>query len=173
MRSSDSPDISAAFDAKVQEYFAGKLPHAGNLVPGLFDLLASNRMSPHPSPTGSSHSTITPYSDVNYGSWFQLRDAITRSLTTGIFLDTMFYVKDLIELRPLFFCSSITPALFRKIPGQCERDPSSVNLSENECIEIGKLVPVGSLHSSPERVIDSQDVTNQKVLVVTSENFRA
>ena len=32
VRSSDSPDIAAAFDTKIQEYFAGKLPHAKDLV---------------------------------------------------------------------------------------------------------------------------------------------
>ena len=83
------------------------------------------------------------------------------------------------ELRPLYFCSSVTPALFKKISGQCERNLSSVGLSENERTEIGKLVPIGSLHGSSERVISrsdnvvaSQDVTDQKVLVITSGDFR-
>ena len=131
MRSSDPPDIAAAFDAKIQEYFAGKLPHAKDLVLGLFDLLASNRMLPHPSPPGSSQSTITPYSDVNHGSWIQLRDAITSSLTTGVFLDSMFYVEDSMELRPLFFCGSVFPALIRKISGQYQQDLCSTDLSKN------------------------------------------
>jgi len=118
VRSSDSPGVAVAFDTKIQDYFAGKLPHARDLVLGLFDLLASNRMSPHPSPPGSSHSTITPYSDVNHGSWIQLRNAITRSLTTGVFLNSMFYVEDSMELRPLFFCSSTIPAAIKKISGE-------------------------------------------------------
>jgi len=91
----------------------------------------------------------------------------------------MFHVEDSIELRPLFFCSSITPSSFKKISGQCERDLSFVDLSENERTEIGKLVPMGSLHGSSERVIstggnvmDSQGATSQKVLVVTSGDFR-
>ena len=120
--SSDSPGIAAAFDTKIQEYFAGKLPHAKDLVLGLFDLLASSRMSPHPSPPGSSHSTITPYSDVNHTSCVNLRNAIIRSLTTGIFLDSMFFVEDSVELRPLFFCTSIIPASVKKISGEYEVD---------------------------------------------------
>jgi hypothetical protein len=132
VRSPDSPEISAAFDNKIQEYFAGNLPHARGLVLGFFDLLANNRMSPHPSSTASSHSIIMPYSDVNHGSWFQLRDAMIRSLTTGTFLDSMFYVEDSMELGPLSFCSSIAPALFKQISGQYERDISPVNLSENK-----------------------------------------
>ena len=118
VRSSDSPDIAAAFDAKIQEYFAGKLPHAKDLVLGLFDLLANNRMSPHPSPPGSSHSTITPYSGVDHGSWIQLMNALTLSLTTGIFLDLIFYAEDSTELRPLFFCSSVMSASIKKISGK-------------------------------------------------------
>ena len=172
MRSSDSPDVSAAFNIKIQEYFAGKLPHARDMVLGLFDLLTSNGMSPHPSPTGPSNSTIMSYYGVNHRSWVQLRDAIIRSLTTGIFLDSMFYAEDSTELRPLFFCSSISPASFKKISGQYERGLPSMVLSENERTEIGKLVPVDSLRGSSEWVIDSQDATSQKVLVVTSGDFR-
>ena len=175
VRSQDSPAIAAAFDAKLQEYFAGKLPHAKDMVLGLFDLLASNRMSPHQSPPGSSHSTITPYSDVGHGSWIQFRDAITRSLTTGIFIDSMFYVEDSMELRPLFFCMTIALTPFKKISGQYEQY-SSMNLSENKRTEIGKLVPVGALHGSSEQVtprgvnaIASQD---QTALVVTLADFR-
>ena len=119
VRSSDSPDIAVAFDTKIQEYFAGKLPHAKDLALGLFDLLANNSMSPHPSPPGSSHSTITPYSNVNHGSWTQLVNAVTRSFTTGIFLDSMFYAEDSTELRPLFFCSSAMPASIKNISGKC------------------------------------------------------
>ena len=132
MRSSDSPDVSAAFNIKMQEYFAGKLPHARNIVLGLFDILTSNGMLPHPSPTGPSHSTVMPYYCVNHRSWVQLRDAMIRSLTTGIFLDSMFYAEDSTEPRPLFFCSSITPPSFKKITGQYERGPPSMVLSENE-----------------------------------------
>ena len=163
----------------MQKYSAGELPHARSLVLGLFDLLENNRMSSHPFPTGSLHSTVVPYSGVGRGSWFRLMGAMTRSLTTGIFLDSTFYVEDSMELRPLYFCSSVTPALFKKISGQCERNLSSVGLSENERTEIGKLVPIGSLHGSSERVISrsdnvvaSQDVTDQKVLVINSGDFR-
>ncbi|KAF9648607.1 hypothetical protein BDM02DRAFT_2235999 [Thelephora ganbajun] len=145
--SSDSPGIAAAFDTKIQEYFAGKLPHAKDLVLGLFDLLASSRVSPHPSPSGSSHSTITPYSNFNHGSWSQLRDAIIGSLTTGVFLDSIFYMKDSTELRPLFFCSSVIPASIEKIS-----------------------VPMDALQDSLEQVtprgtdkIAAQDVTSEKV----------
>ena len=137
VRSSDSPGILAAFDIKIQEYFAGKLPHAKNLVLGLFDLSTNNGIPPHQyspesSSPGSSHPTIAPCFDVNRGSRIQLMDAIARSLTTGIFLDSMFYIGNPTELRPLFFCSSITPASFKKISGQCERDLFSTDFSENE-----------------------------------------
>jgi hypothetical protein len=179
VRSPDPPGISAAFDIKIQEYFAGKLPHAKDLVLGLFDRLANNTIPPPPPPPGFPHSTIAPYSDAGHGSWTQLRDAIARSLETGIFLDFMFYVEDSIESRPLFFCSSITPAPFKKISGQYERNLSSMNLSENERIEIGKLVPMSSLHVSSERVVPreddtvaSQDATSEEVLVITSGDFR-
>ena len=91
----------------------------------------------------------------------------------------MFYVEDPVERRLLFFCSSITPASFMKISGQCERDLSSVGPSENDRIEIGKLVPVGALHGGSEQMapggvnpIASQDATSQKALVVTLGNFR-
>ena len=91
----------------------------------------------------------------------------------------MFYVEDTMEQRPLFFCSSTAPNLLNKISGQYERDVSSVNPSENEWAEIGKLVPMGALHGSSERVIpsggsaiDSQNATSQKVLVVTLGDFR-
>lgn len=179
IRSPDSPSISAAFDIKIQEYFAGKLPHAKDLVLGLFDLLTSNRIPSHPSPPESPHSTMIPYSNVNDGSWIQLRDAITRSLMTGIFLDSMFYVEDSTELRPLFFCSSIAPTSLKKISGQYKRDLLSVGLPENEQTEIGKLVSMSSLHGGSERVIlgcgnaiVSQDTTSQKVFVVTSGDLR-
>ena len=131
MRPPVPPDVSAAFDAKMEEYFAGKLFHAGDLVFRLFDLLENNRMSPHPSPTGSSHSAVTPCSDVNHGSWVRLRGAIARSLTTGIFLDSRFYVGDSIGQRPLFFCSSIAPASFKKISSQYKQDLSPIDLPEN------------------------------------------
>ena len=57
---------------------------------------------------------------------------MARSLTTGIFLDSILYVEDSTELHPLFFCSSIAPASFKKITGQYKRDLSSADLSENE-----------------------------------------
>lgn len=131
VRSSDSPGIATAFDTKIQEYFAGKLPHARDLVLGLFDLLASNRMSPHPSLPGSSHSTTTPYSNVDYSHWVRLRDATIRSLTTGVFLDSMFYAEDSMELRPLFFCGSISQAFIKKIPGEYALYLPFMGLSEN------------------------------------------
>ena len=179
MRSSDSSDILTAFDTKIQEYFTGHHVHSKNLVLGLFDLLASNRMSPHPSPPASPHHTTTSYSDANYEDCIWPKDAIIRSLTTGIFLDSMFYVWDTMEQRPLFFCSSTTPGLLNKISGQYERDFSSVDPSKNEWTEIGKLVPTGALRASSERMIprggsaiDSQNATSQKVLVVTLGDFR-
>ena len=109
-RSSEPSGVATALETKIQEYFAGELPHARDLLLSLFDFLASNKMSPHPSPPGSSHSTITPYSNVNLGNWINIKDALIRSLTTGSFLDLVFYVEDSMEVRPLSFCSSVLPA---------------------------------------------------------------
>jgi len=109
VRSSESPGVVTAFEIKIQEYYAGKLPHAKGLLLSLFDFMASNKISPHPSPPGSSHSTTTPYSDVDYGNWTRVMNALIHSLKTGSFLDTVFYVEDTMELQPLFFCSSVLP----------------------------------------------------------------
>lgn len=91
----------------------------------------------------------------------------------------MFYVEDSMELRPLFFCGSIALTPFKKISGQYEQGLPSVNLSENERTEIGKLVPMGALHGSSEQVtpsgvniIASQDATDQPTLVVALGDFR-
>ena len=109
VRSSESAGVATAFETKIQEYLAGKLPHVKDLLLSLFGFLASNRMSPHPLLSGSSHFTIAPYSNVNRGSWIQIKNALVHSLGTGTFLDLVFYVKDSMELRPLFFCSSVLP----------------------------------------------------------------
>jgi len=117
LRSSDPPEIAAAFDAKIQAYFAGKLPHAKDLVLSLFDFLMSNKVPPHPPPPRRPQSTIMPHFGENHSTWIPFRDAIIRSLTTGVFVDSVFYVEDSTELRPLFFCGSIISPLIKKISG--------------------------------------------------------
>jgi len=109
VRSSEPPGIATAFETKIQEYLAGELPHAEDLLLSLFDFLATNKMSPHPSPPRPSHPTIMSCSNVNKGSWMQVRNALIHSLGTGSFLDSASYVEDSMELRPLFFCSFVLP----------------------------------------------------------------
>lgn len=180
MCSSESPGPVAAFETKIQEYFAGKLPHAKGLLLSLFDFLASNKVSPHPSPPGSSHSTITPYSNVNHGNWIHVKAALIHSLTTGSFLDVVFYAEDSMELRPLFFCSTILPGFVKKISGECGLRPNPIRtFFENESIETGQLVPVRELQGNSETVTPvvagdaaSQDDIGEKVIKISSGDWK-
>jgi hypothetical protein len=94
---------------KVQSYTYGELPHAEDILPALYELMESD---------GSLKETplsvaASPNEQAIWGGWEGLKKALTRSLTSGTFLDSQFYAVEsrsptgLLKILPIYFCSEV------------------------------------------------------------------
>ena len=94
---------------KIKSYAHGELAHAEDILPTLCELMESDGLvkemllpvvaSPNKQATG--------------GDWEGLKRALTRSLTSDMFLDSQFYTVEsrsstgLPKIRPIYFCSKV------------------------------------------------------------------
>lgn len=126
MKIQSSQATISTLRGKFEEYAAGKLPHAGDAMVMLYDMLSGNGPS---GPTalsapacGPSPTSLQPAGGGGAQGWDNLKDVIMRSLTTGIFIDCRFYAPVTSDqprkppnLQPLHFCSSINPRVVQKL----------------------------------------------------------
>jgi hypothetical protein len=105
--SSIEPWKTAALKRKIEVYTSGALPHAQEVLPVLYNRLASPRLlsvrTPHPLQT-------PPRGDFN---WQVLKNELTKSLSSGAFLNMKLYAPESgpsggqSKMRPLYFCRAI------------------------------------------------------------------
>ena len=107
--SSDSGPALGVLNAKIGSYASGELPHAGHVLPALYELMESDE-SVEETPLPASASTKKPFPSRD---WDGLKRALTNSLTSGTFLDSQFYAVESRsptgspKVRPVYFCSTV------------------------------------------------------------------
>jgi len=114
--STDSGPARRALKDKIKAYNRGELPYAKDILPALYRLMESDAAFEEParSPKPSDQ-------EIAGGDWERLKDALTRSLTSGTFLDSQFYAldyksrSDAPRIRPVYFCSIAGGALLPKL----------------------------------------------------------
>lgn len=105
--SSIQPWKTAALKRKIEIYTAGTLSHAQDVLPNLYHRLANPRLlsmpTPHPFPVPSRGDF----------DWQALKNELTKSLSSGTFLNTELYALESRssggqpKLRPLYFCRAV------------------------------------------------------------------
>lgn len=105
--SSIEPWKTVALKRKIETYTSGALPYAQEVLPTLYNRLANPRLlsmrTSHPLPPPSR-------SDFN---WQVLKNELTKSLSTGTFLNVEFHALESRssdcqpKLRPLYFCKTV------------------------------------------------------------------
>ena len=107
--SSDSGPTLGLLKEKIKGYAHGELSHAENILPALYDLMESDEsVKETPVPV-----TASPDQQATDGDWEGLKRALTRSLTSGTFLDSQFYAVEsrsstgLPKIRPVYSCSTV------------------------------------------------------------------
>ena len=115
--SSDSGPTLGLLKTKIKSYGDGELRHAEDILPTFYELMESNesiKETPLPAATSANQQT-------NRGDWEGLKRALTRSLTSGTFLDSQFYAVEsrsltgLPKIRPLYFCSTVGGSFVSKL----------------------------------------------------------
>ena len=115
--SSDSGHTLELLKAKIKSYAHGELEHAEHILPALYELMESDE---------SVNETllpaaVSPDQQVTGGDWEGLKRALTRSLTSGTFLDSQLYAIEsrsptgLPKIRPVYFCSTVGGSFGSKI----------------------------------------------------------
>ena len=107
--SSDSDPTVESLKEKIKIYTHGQLPHAGHILPALYELMESDE---------SVKETHLPAAapqnqQAAGGDWNGLKKALASSLTSGTFLDSQFYAVETRsstgspKIRPIYFCSRV------------------------------------------------------------------
>ena len=115
--SPDSGPALGVLDAKIGTYTSGELPHAEHVLPALYELMESDEsVKETPFLAAASHSQ-----QATGGDWGGLKKALTKSLTSGTFLDSQFYAAEsrsstgLPNVRPIYFCSKVGGSFASKL----------------------------------------------------------
>ena len=115
--SSDSGSTLGLLETKIKSYTRGQLPHAEDILPALYELMESDesvKEIPLPAATPLNQKAAR-------GDWEGLKRALTRSLTSGTFLDSQFYAVEsrsstsLPKIRPVYFCSTVGGSFASKL----------------------------------------------------------
>jgi len=103
--------------SKVKSYAHGELPHAEHVLPALYELTESDESVEETPPTAA-----TPLNqETAGGDWEGLKKALTRSLTSGTFVDSQFYAvgsrlsTGLPKIRSVYFCSTVGGSFVSKL----------------------------------------------------------
>ena len=105
--STDSDPALHALKGKIKAYTRGRLPHAKDVLPALYELMGKGEEFKE-TPTKP---LVPPKQGVVGGGWNGLKYALTWSLTSGSFLDSKFYALDsnpqagAPTIRPIYFSS--------------------------------------------------------------------
>ena len=115
-----SPDSGPTLELlkkKIKCYAHGELPHAEHVLPALYGLMESDE-----SVKETQLPVIgSPNQQATGGDWDGLKRALTRSLTSGTFLDSQFYAVEsrsstvLPKIRPVYFCSTVGGSFVSKL----------------------------------------------------------
>ena len=115
--SSDSSPTLDLLKTKVKCYTHGGLPHAEDILPALYELMESDEsVKEAPLPA-----VAPPDQQAAGGDWEGLKRALTRSLTSGTFLDSQVYAVEsrsstgLPKIRPVYFCSTVSSSFASKL----------------------------------------------------------
>jgi len=114
--STDSGPARRALKDKIKAYNRGELPYAKDILPALYQLMESDAAFKE-EPVRSSKPSDQ---EIAGGDW-RLMDALTRSLTSGTFLDSQFYALDYKlrsgapRIRPVYFSSMAGGALLPRL----------------------------------------------------------
>jgi hypothetical protein len=125
--SDSSPGLSA-LKGKIKAHTSGQLLHAKDVLPALYELMGRDRPfeeTPVQLPAPSKRA-------IAGGDWKRLKDALTRSLSSGSFLDSKFYA--LVSepmggpptIRPIYFCSMVGDRTFLPKLVKCEFSASGL-----------------------------------------------
>ena len=115
--SSDSGPTLGLLKTKIKSYGNGELQHAEDILPALYELMESDesvKETPLPAATPSNQQASSR-------DWEGLKRVLTRSLTSGTFLDSQFYAVEsrsltgLPKIRPLYFCSTVGGSFVSKL----------------------------------------------------------
>ena len=115
--SSDSGPTLESLKMKINSYAHGELPHAEHILPALYELMESDELVKEtPLPP-----VAPPNQQATDGDWEGLKRALTRSLTSGTFLDSQFYavqsqsLTGLPKIQPVYFCSTVGGSFVSKL----------------------------------------------------------
>ena len=115
--SSDSGPTLELLKMKIKSYAHGELPHAEHILPALYELMENDEsVKEMPLPAVAS-----PNQQATGGDWEGLKRALTRSLTSGTFLDSQFYAVEsrsstgLPKIRPIYLCSEVGGSFTSKL----------------------------------------------------------
>ena len=115
--SADPGPALHALKDKIKAYTRGQLPHAKDVLPALYEFMGKGEELTE-TPT---EPPAYPEQGVADGDWKGLKDALTRSLTSGSFLDSQFYALDsnpqagTPTIRPIYFCSMVGGTFLPKL----------------------------------------------------------
>jgi hypothetical protein len=107
--SSDCDDALESLRMKVKSYTYGELPHAEEILPALYELMEGDS-SLKETPLSAAAS---PNEKATGGDWEGLKRTLTRSLTSGTFLDSQYYAVEsrsptgLLKTLPIYFCGEV------------------------------------------------------------------
>lgn len=117
--SSDSGPVLEALKTKIKHYANGKLTHAEDVLPVLYELMESDESieeTPLPAAASSNQPVIG-------GDWDGLKKVLTSSLTSGTFLDSQFYAVESRlsagppKIRPIYLCSMVGGSFISSLLG--------------------------------------------------------
>ena len=116
--------MRGALKDKIKAYGRGELPYAKDILPALYERMESiesfKERTESIKPLKGKTSLLSALSDQGATAG-GLKDALTRSLTSGTFLDSQFYAldskvgSDAPRIRPIHFCSMASSAFVPKL----------------------------------------------------------
>ena len=115
--SPDSGPTVELLKRKIKGYAHGVLAHAEHILPALYELMESDEsVKEIPLPA-----TSLPNQQAISEDWEGLKKALTKSLTSGTFLDSQFYAIESrsstssLKVRPVYFCSAVGGSFTSKL----------------------------------------------------------
>ena len=133
--STDPSAVRRALKDKIKAYSRGQLPSARDILPALYESIESIDSLKGRSKAKKVQFHVPSNQCTTAGDRGGLKDALTRSLTSGTFLDSQFYAldsksgSDAPRVRPIYICSMASSTFVPKLlkcgflaPGLRERN---------------------------------------------------
>jgi hypothetical protein len=133
---------------KVVSYTYGKLPHAEEILPALYELMESDSSLKETTLSAAA----SPNEQATGGDWEGLKRALTRSLTSGTFLDSQYYVVESrsptgwLETLPIYFCGEVGGSFAPKLAACKSLTWIACGWVTNASFQIPQSLEHGELH---------------------------